>query len=156
MVDTLSLEGKVAIITGSGREAGIGAATALALARNGASITINYISPSTEPQAVKVKEKIQQVGGKAIVVHADVTTPQGTAKLVKDTLEGFKTDKIDILSEWRIIIIHLSLLGSQANTLTSSPKSTTPASCTIPERSWRPPPKTLITNSPSPSAVPSC
>lgn len=99
MVDTLSLEGKVAIITGSGRETGIGAATALALARNGASVTINYVSPSTEPKAAKVKKNIEDAGGRAIVVQADVTTPEGTAKLVKETLEGFKTDKIDILSE---------------------------------------------------------
>ncbi len=39
--DTLSLDGKVAIVTGSGRENGIGAAIAFALAVNGASITIN-------------------------------------------------------------------------------------------------------------------
>lgn len=100
MVDTLSLEGKVAIVTGSGRVNGIGAAIALALARNGASVVINYVSAATEPQAAQVKRNIEDAGGDAIVVQADVTTPQGVAKLVHETLEGCKTDKIDILSEF--------------------------------------------------------
>lgn len=39
--DTLSLDGKIAIVTGSGRENGIGAAIAFALAGNGASVAIN-------------------------------------------------------------------------------------------------------------------
>lgn len=101
MVDTLSLEGKVAIITGSGREPGIGAAIAVALARNGASVTINYLSDSTGPQAANVKKAVEEAGGKAIVVQADITTQEGTDKLVKETLTGFNTEKIDILSEFR-------------------------------------------------------
>lgn len=99
MVDTLSLEGKVAIITGSGRESGIGAATAAALARNGASVTINYVSDATAPRAANVLKSIQEAGGKAIVVQADVTKPEGVKKLVDETLKGFNTDHIDILSE---------------------------------------------------------
>lgn len=110
MVDTLSLEGKVAIITGSGRETGIGAATAMALARNGASVTINYVSAGTGPQAAKVKKNVEKAGGKAMVIQANVTTPQGAAKLVNETLEGFKTDKIDILSESLLYAWHLSML----------------------------------------------
>lgn len=99
MVDTLSLEGKVAIITGSGRETGIGAATAAALARNGASVTINYVSDATAPRAANVVKSIQEAGGKAIAVRADVTKPEEAKKLVEGTLKGFNTDKIDILSE---------------------------------------------------------
>jgi hypothetical protein len=99
MVDTLSLEGKVAIITGSGRETGIGAATAIALARNGASVTINYVSDATVPRADKVLQAIREAGGKAIAVRADVTKPEEAKKLVEETLKGFNTDKVDILSE---------------------------------------------------------
>ncbi|KAG6368835.1 hypothetical protein INS49_003051 [Diaporthe citri] len=99
MVDTLSLEGKVAIITGSGRETGIGAATATALARNGASVTINYVSDATTPRAAKVVKSIQEAGGKAIAVQADVTKPAEAKRLVGETLKGFNTDKIDILKE---------------------------------------------------------
>ncbi|KUI70303.1 hypothetical protein VM1G_06440 [Cytospora mali] len=97
MVDTLSLEGKVAIITGSGRETGIGAATAAALARNGAAVTINYVSEQSASRAANVVKSIQDAGGKAIAVRADVTYPEGAEKLVQETLKGFNTDKIDIL-----------------------------------------------------------
>lgn len=100
MVDTLSLEGKVAIITGSGRETGIGAATAAALARNGASVTINYVSDATAPRAANVVKSIQEAGGKVIAVRADVTKPEEAKRLVEETLKGFNTDKIDILSEY--------------------------------------------------------
>lgn len=143
MVDTLSLEGKVAIITGSGRETGIGAATAVALARNGASVTINYVSPGTAPKAAKVKKNIEDAGGKAVVVQADVTTPEGTAKLVKETLEGFKTDKIDILG--KSFPISNAPISMQ---LTSSLQSTMPPPFTTRERSWRLRWKTLTRHSP--------
>jgi NAD(P)-dependent dehydrogenase (short-subunit alcohol dehydrogenase family) len=95
--DTLSLEGKVAIVTGSGRENGIGAAIASALGRNGASVVINYVSDSSASRAANVAAAIRSLGAKAIVVQADVSKPEGAAKLVKETLDGFQTDKIDIL-----------------------------------------------------------
>lgn len=97
--DTLSLEGKVAIITGSGRENGIGAAIAYAFARNGANVTINHISNSVAPRAAAVAKKVEELGGKATVVQVDITTPEGAAKLVNETLKAFQTDKIDILGK---------------------------------------------------------
>jgi NAD(P)-dependent dehydrogenase (short-subunit alcohol dehydrogenase family) len=42
--ETLSLAGKTALVTGSSRENGIGAAIARALAQNGASVAIHYVS----------------------------------------------------------------------------------------------------------------
>ena len=95
--DTLSLEGKVAIVTGSGRENGIGAAIAAALGRNGASVVINYVSDSSASRAANVAAGIKGLGAKVIVVQADVSKPEGAAKLVKETLDGFQTDRIDIL-----------------------------------------------------------
>ena len=95
--DSLPFEGKVAIITGSGKETGIGAGIALALARNGASVVINYVSESTGPRALGVAERIDSEGGKAAVVQADVSSPEGAKNLVQYTLEAFKVDKIDIL-----------------------------------------------------------
>lgn len=97
MVDTLSLDGKVAIITGSGRETGIGAAIAAAFARNGAAVTINYWSEGSAPRAANVLKKIHDAGGRAISVRADVSTPEGAKRIVQETLKGFNTDKIDIL-----------------------------------------------------------
>ncbi len=96
---TLSLTGKVAIVTGSGRENGIGAATALNLARNGARVAINHVSDASAARAAKVAANIEaETGACVLVVQADVSTPEGAAKLVNDTLAGFETDKIDILS----------------------------------------------------------
>lgn len=96
--DTLSLTGKVAIVTGSGRENGIGAAIALALARNGARVVVNYVSDSSASRAAQVADKARSFSGaEAIVVQADVSTPEGAAKLVGETLQGFQTDRIDIL-----------------------------------------------------------
>ncbi|KAG5972388.1 hypothetical protein E4U55_000832 [Claviceps digitariae] len=96
-VDTLSLEGKVAIVTGSGRENGIGAAIALALARNGASVVVNHVSDSTAPRAKKVADMLRKAGGNALVVQTGVDTLEGAEEIVKKTLEGFQTDHIDIL-----------------------------------------------------------
>ncbi|KAI9162904.1 Hydroxynaphthalene reductase-like protein Arp2 [Paramyrothecium foliicola] len=95
--DTLSLQGKVAIVTGSGRENGIGAGIAMALARNGASVVVNYMSNSVKDRAAKVAKTLREAGGQAIVVQATVDTPEGARHLIKETLDGFKTDHIDIL-----------------------------------------------------------
>ncbi|KAJ4861353.1 enoyl-(Acyl carrier protein) reductase domain-containing protein [Trichoderma breve] len=75
------LANKIAIITGSGKENGIGAAIALTLARAGARVTINHVSDSSAARAVE----------------ADVSTAEGTKKIVEGTLSGFKVDHIDII-----------------------------------------------------------
>lgn len=98
-VDTLSLEGKVAIVTGSGRENGIGAGIALALARNGASVVVNHLSDSSADRAANVAQMLRQAGGKAIVVQTSVDTLEGAKYIVQKTLEGFQTDHIDILGK---------------------------------------------------------
>ncbi|KAJ6784829.1 hypothetical protein PWT90_06809 [Aphanocladium album] len=97
MPDTLSLQGKVAIVTGSGRENGIGAGIALALARNGASVVIHYLSDEVKERAARVCETVKQIGGQAIAVQAPVHTLEGARQLVSKTLEAFNTDHIDIL-----------------------------------------------------------
>jgi NAD(P)-dependent dehydrogenase (short-subunit alcohol dehydrogenase family) len=102
--DTLSLAGKTAVVTGSGRENGIGAAIAHALARNGANVTINYVSDASAPRAEDVAAKLRGLGAQVIVVQADVTNPEGASKLVNETLAGFGTDKIDILGEFCCVL----------------------------------------------------
>src|SRR5689334_4317798 len=96
---SLSLKGKVAIISGSGKENGIGAGIAKTLAAAGARVAINYVSESTEPRSKKVALDIEGVAGKGsvVVIRADTSTQEGTEKLVHDTLQSFDTDKIDIL-----------------------------------------------------------
>ncbi|KAI1773318.1 NAD(P)-binding protein [Hypoxylon cercidicola] len=97
VTNDLSFHGKVAIVTGSGRPSGIGAAIAAALAVRGACVTINYVSDSSAPRAAEVAESIRAKGGKAAVVRGDVGDPEEARKLVKETLAVFNTDKIDIL-----------------------------------------------------------
>jgi 3-oxoacyl-[acyl-carrier protein] reductase len=64
------LTDRVALVTGASR--GIGEAVALRLAEEGANVAINYTSDRSRPLAEKVKEQIEAMGRKAIVVQADV------------------------------------------------------------------------------------
>ncbi|KAJ2982837.1 hypothetical protein NQ176_g1121 [Zarea fungicola] len=98
-IDTLSLEGKVAIVTGSARENGLGAGIALALARNGASVVVNYQSESSTKRAENVAASLREAGGQAIVVRASIDTLDGAKYLVKAALDGFQKDHIDILGK---------------------------------------------------------
>ena len=85
-----ALQGKVAIITGSGR--GIGKAVALTFVKQGAKVTINDIDPNPCEETVK---EIQDMGGEALSCPCDVTNKEQVEKMVADTLEKF--GKIDIL-----------------------------------------------------------
>ncbi|XXG94327.1 hypothetical protein Hte_000581 [Hypoxylon texense] len=96
--DTLSVAGKIAIVTGSGRENGIGAAIARGLARNGASVAIHYVSEDVTPRAQALAQSIRDEFGVAVaVVQADVSTPEGANKIVTETLKQLGVDHIDIL-----------------------------------------------------------
>jgi NAD(P)-dependent dehydrogenase (short-subunit alcohol dehydrogenase family) len=66
-MDPLSLEGKVAVVTGAG--AGLGRAEALALARAGADVVVNDVGGGTGGDTV---EEIEAAGGKAVLVEGDV------------------------------------------------------------------------------------
>jgi len=100
-LDTLSLNGKVAIVTGSGRWGGLGAGIALVLARNGASVAITHVAETSAARAQKVVDEIKAAvaGAQVLAVQADVSTVQGATKLAHETLSGFGTDHIDILGK---------------------------------------------------------
>lgn len=70
-------QGRIALITGSSR--GIGRALALSLARDGASIVVNY-KKNTE-LAEQVRKEIEQLGGTALTVAADVEQPEEIDRL---------------------------------------------------------------------------
>ncbi|KAK7403652.1 hypothetical protein QQX98_010575 [Neonectria punicea] len=96
--DTLSLAGKTALVTGSARENGIGAAIARAFARNGASVAIHYVSDSSKAKAEKVAASIaREFGTKTTVVHGSVEDPSIANRIVEQTLKGLGADRIDIL-----------------------------------------------------------
>ncbi|MGC8837788.1 MAG: 3-oxoacyl-[acyl-carrier-protein] reductase [Anaerolineae bacterium] len=85
------LSGKVAIVTGASR--GIGRAIALELARRGATVVVNY--HTNEAAAQEVVAKIQQAGGRALAVQADVSQFEEARRLVDTATETF--GQVDIL-----------------------------------------------------------
>ena len=85
------LDGKVALVTGASR--GIGRAIALRLAGAGAKIAINYAGSTAKAEAVKAE--IEQHGGEAILVQADVSDSASVDAMVAKVVEAF--GQIDIL-----------------------------------------------------------
>lgn len=85
------LTGKVAVVTGASK--GIGASIALHLAKEGASVVVNYAS--SKEGAQKVVSEIAKNGGKAIAVQANVANPQDIERLFSETKKAF--GKLDIL-----------------------------------------------------------
>ncbi|NDJ18477.1 3-oxoacyl-[acyl-carrier-protein] reductase [Myxacorys almedinensis] len=85
------LQGKVAIVTGASR--GIGRATAIALATEGAQVVVNYASSSSAAETVV--EDITALGGDAIAIAADVSNADQVEALIASTLE--KWGRIDVL-----------------------------------------------------------
>ena len=85
------LRGKVAIVTGA--SSGIGRATAVALARSGAAVVVNYLN--NETGAEESVAEIEALRGNALAVRADVTRRTEIVAMVAETLENF--GRIDIL-----------------------------------------------------------
>ncbi|CCK24836.1 short-chain dehydrogenase/reductase SDR [Streptomyces davaonensis JCM 4913] len=80
---TRRLEGTVALITGA--SSGIGHATALELAREGASVAL---VGRREDRLTDLAAEISKAGGKALAVPADITTAEAAAEAVERTVEG--------------------------------------------------------------------
>jgi 3-oxoacyl-[acyl-carrier protein] reductase len=86
----MSLEGKVAIVTGSGR--GLGLAYAQELARQGAAVVVNDVDAAAAADAVAT---IESAGGRAVSVVAPVGPTETAKQLVATALETF--GRLDIL-----------------------------------------------------------
>jgi NAD(P)-dependent dehydrogenase (short-subunit alcohol dehydrogenase family) len=80
------LEGRSGLVTGSA--GGIGRATALALAREGASVVVNDL-PSRAQDGEETVALVEAQGGTAIFVAADVTVEEESERLVALTVEAF-------------------------------------------------------------------
>src|ERR1700704_7086319 len=75
------LDGKIALVTGASK--GIGAGVALALAKEGAAVAVNYASD--RDGADRVVGKINAAGGKAIAVQGSVTRAEEIDRFFNET-----------------------------------------------------------------------
>ncbi|MED4228221.1 SDR family oxidoreductase [Neobacillus cucumis] len=87
----MSLNGKVAIVTGASR--GIGRQVAIQLAQSGAKVAVNY--SSNREKADKVVMTIEKFGGQAVAIQADLSKVSEVTALFSKTLEEF--GRVDIL-----------------------------------------------------------
>jgi 3-oxoacyl-[acyl-carrier protein] reductase len=87
----MTLQGKVAVVTGASR--GIGKAIAVELGKHGAKVVVNY-SRSTEG-AEEAVSAIKATGGEAVAVQADVADVKAAASLIKAATDSF--GRLDIL-----------------------------------------------------------
>jgi NAD(P)-dependent dehydrogenase (short-subunit alcohol dehydrogenase family) len=79
------MEGRKALITGG--DSGIGRATAIAFAREGAAVAINYL-PSEEQDAQSLKELIEGEGGTLVTLPGDLADEAFCTSLIEDAREA--------------------------------------------------------------------
>src|SRR5690242_21598692 len=84
------LDGRVAFVTGAGR--GIGAATALRLAEDGAKVALADIDAEGCEQ---VAAELERIGSKGLVVHCNVADSDNVEAAVQKTVDEF--GRLDIL-----------------------------------------------------------
>src|SRR5690625_7816270 len=98
MTQTQDLANTGIIVTGSSR--GVGAATAQLLAARGGGVVINYRQKA--PRANKVVKQIEEAGGAAVAVGADITTDEDRQTMIsaaQDTLGSFEILVLNARSE---------------------------------------------------------
>jgi 3-oxoacyl-[acyl-carrier protein] reductase len=85
------LEGKNILVTGA--SSGIGAGTAVVLARHGARVVVNHRNSPEKAEAIA--RSIRERGGEALVVQADVTDIVQVGRMVEGVIEAWQ--RIDVL-----------------------------------------------------------
>lgn len=79
------LEGRKALITGG--DSGIGAAVAIAFAREGADVAINYL-PDEEEDAQRIVALVEEAGRTAVAIPGDISDAEFCRTLVSTAVEG--------------------------------------------------------------------
>jgi NAD(P)-dependent dehydrogenase (short-subunit alcohol dehydrogenase family) len=87
----MKLDGKVALVTGGTR--GIGAATAIALARQGADVAI--VGRRDDQKAHETKATVEKLGRRCAMIVADCAKPEDNARCVDETVS--QLSRIDVL-----------------------------------------------------------
>jgi len=99
----MNLENKIALITGA--SGGIGRATALLFAKEGAKVVVNYFS--SEKEATAVVEEIKALGSEAVAIKCDVSKESEVKEMIETTIKTF--GRIDILVNNAGIVLDLPL-----------------------------------------------
>jgi 3-oxoacyl-[acyl-carrier protein] reductase len=87
----MQLDGRVALVTGGGT--GIGRAASLLLAREGASVAVNY--SRSEAEAEETAAEIRRAGGRAMAVQADVAAVEAVEGMVRRVVQEW--GQLDVL-----------------------------------------------------------
>ncbi len=81
----MKLQERVVIVTGG--DSGIGKAIAMRFAQEGARVVVDYVGD--EKPAAALVDEIENFGGKAYAVEANIGQPDGVATLIKETVRHF-------------------------------------------------------------------
>ncbi|MDO8537803.1 MAG: 3-oxoacyl-ACP reductase family protein [archaeon] len=100
----MRFKNKVAIVTGSSR--GIGRATALLFAKEGAKVVVNFFN--SEKEANNVVNEIKKLGSEAIAIKCDVSKEQEVKRMVEETIKKF--GRIDILVNNAAIVLDIPFM----------------------------------------------
>ena len=84
----LRLQGRTALVTGSARPRGMGRATILALAEEGADVAINDL-PAREEEGRELADQVEGMGRRAILTLGDLSRKQDCERIVQETIEQF-------------------------------------------------------------------
>jgi 3-oxoacyl-[acyl-carrier protein] reductase len=108
LIDSLDLQGKVAVVTGGSR--GIGRAAVNCFARLGANVVINYVRD--EQAAAETVKSAEDSGVKALAIRADVSRVDEAQRLIEEAVKHFEQvdflicnagiwegDSVDVLAE---------------------------------------------------------